>query len=133
MKRLTLIPLPLLCIAFSLSACSDKDQKQIFEPETPPPTGDIIVQMNVTGTADQGSIGCEVILDGSYFSHLHSGGYVTLSNVPPGPHTVALVQLPKECAATDGTSKTVHVVRGQTSEVSFSLHCGDASDWGRKH
>lgn len=131
MKRLTLIPLPLLCIAFCLSACSDKDRGLILESETLPPTGNLIVQMSTSGTSDQGAVGCGVMLDGHYCSRLNSGGCVTM-NVPTGQHTVALVQLPKDCYATDGTSRTVRVRSDQTSEVFFTLHCGDAPVGGRK-
>ncbi len=125
MKGLTFIPVPLLCIAFCLGACSDESRESTFEPEEAPPTGDIIVQMSVSGSGDYTAVGCGVMLDGHYCSHLHSGDRVTLGEVEPGPHTVAVVQIPKGCAATDGTSKAVYVQRGQTSDVRFSLHCGD--------
>lgn len=125
MKRLTLIPLPFLFLALSLSACSDKNREYTFEPEAPPPTwtGNIIVQMAMTGSSDQGAVGCGITLDGQYCGSLHSEGSITLRNVQPGPHTVALVQVPKDCHVTDGTSKTVHVLRGQTYKVRFSMQC----------
>ncbi len=131
MKRLTLIPLPLLCLAVCLSACSDKNREQPFEPETPPLTGNITVQLLLTGSSNLGAVGCGVMLDGDYCSRLNSGGCVTLNKVQPGLHTVAIVQVPKDCAATDGTSKAVRVLGGQTSEVSFALRCGDQAK--RKH
>ncbi len=133
MKRLTLIPLPLLCLAVGLSACSDKNGEDPFEPEAPRLTGDISVQvMTTTGPAYQGDVGYAVMLDGVYSGEVGPGGYLTIRDVSLGRHTVRLVQIPEDCRATDGSSKEARVEPGQTSEVYFPVHCGVLRKrWGR--
>jgi Tol biopolymer transport system component len=51
----------------------------------------------------------------------------TLSGVTPGTRTIVLTEVPRNCSAADGTSRTIEVPAGGTERVTFTVSCTPAS------
>ena len=109
----------LLALAITLPACQD-----IHAPEN---LGELSVALDISGApaADAafvvGWAGANGSAQGSTpFTARHPRQ--TFSQVPRGPTTVTLRELPANCAA-DPKVKTVDVVTSQTREVRFTVEC----------
>ncbi|MEA2712055.1 MAG: hypothetical protein QOK27_16 [Gemmatimonadales bacterium] len=85
-------------------------------------SGSIKVSASTTGVDLDGN-GYTLTLDGANSQHLDATGSLTLGQVPPGSHTVALGDVALNCTPANGASRTLTVTVGATAEASFAVTC----------
>src|SRR5206468_4543991 len=89
---------------------------------TGPSTGTLRVSLTTTG-ADIDPDGYRVSVDGGPPRDVTPNGSFTISTVEPGSHTVRLEELAANCSVQSGDGRTVIVVAGRETTVSFTVSC----------
>src|SRR5439155_270799 len=88
----------------------------------PPPTGDLTVTAATTGQSLPSSY--TVTVDGDQSRIIGAnGGSTTYTGLSATDHTVALTDVPANCTASGGNSKTVTVPAGGTGHADFTITC----------
>ena len=88
----------------------------------PPPTGDLTVTAATTGQSLPSSY--TVTVDGGQSRIIGAnGGSTTYTGLSATDHTVALTDVPANCTASGGNSKTVTVPAGGTGHADFTISC----------
>src|SRR5438067_13285857 len=89
----------------------------------PPPTGDLTVTAATTGQSLPSSY--TVTVDGGQSRIIGAnGGSTTYTGLSATDHTVALTDVPANCTASGGNSKTVTVPSGSTEQRRVGNKCG---------
>ena len=87
---------------------------------TLPTTGSVVVETTTSGDAPAGYT---VTLDGALPQLIGANGTVTYSELEPGPHAVALTELPAGCAVAGENPRTVNIEPGATAHQTFAVTC----------
>lgn len=88
----------------------------------PPTTGDLTVSATTTGDNAPGNF--TVTVDGgSSRTFAANGPGTTYTGVSAGDHVVALTDVPGNCTASGGASKTVTVPAGGAATAAFTISC----------
>src|SRR5439155_1467907 len=88
----------------------------------PPPTGDLTVTAATTGQSMPSSY--TVTVDGGQSRIIGAnGGSTTYTGLSATDHTAALTDVPANCTASGGNSKTVTVPAGGTGHADFTITC----------
>src|SRR5205807_2552545 len=91
-------------------------------PTPPPLTGSLTVTTATTGSSQPTSY--TVTVDGGSSRTIPAnGGSTTYSGLSATDHTVALTDVPANCAVSGGASKTVTVTAGGTATAAFTISC----------
>ncbi|HXI65375.1 MAG TPA: hypothetical protein VNH14_12800 [Gemmatimonadales bacterium] len=96
---------------------------------TPPPSGNLAVTTNTTGS-NLDPDGYTVTLDGGASQAIATNGSVTFSGLPAGSHTVVLSGVAANCTVSGGNSQTVNVPSGATATASFAITCAATNSNG---
>src|SRR2546426_157610 len=89
---------------------------------TPPPTGNLTVSTNTTGS-NVDPDGYTATVDGGASQGIATNGSVTFTALPAGSHTVVLSGVAGNCTVSGGASRTVDVSAGGTASTSFAVSC----------
>jgi hypothetical protein len=87
-----------------------------------PTTGSLTVTTSTTGE-NLPEADYTVTLDGAENQSMGINGTVTLTELTPGTHTVALSGVPDNCQVTESNPTDVTVVAGETATVTFTVTC----------
>jgi len=85
-----------------------------------PTTGSVVV---ATATSGDAPAGYTVTLDGALPQLIGANGTVTYSELEPGPHALALTELPAGCAVGGENPRTVNIEPGATAHETFAVTC----------
>jgi hypothetical protein len=79
-----------------------------------------------TATSGPGSDpdGFDLLLDGTERGPIAPGATLSLSGLAPGPHTLGLTGLAANCQVAGENPRSLTVLPGETSPVSFAVTCG---------
>ena len=88
-----------------------------------PPTTGVLRVVTTTSGQDQDADGYRFRVDGGTAKAIGITAQIDLANTPAGSHTVVLSGVASNCSVTDGPSKNVSVVAGQTAEATFAITC----------
>jgi len=80
----------------------------------------------ISSGEDVGASGYSVNLNGSPKAAIGANGSVTLSDLTPGTHSVALEGLPENCSFTTDNPVSLSVTAGATTDASFAVSCVSA-------
>ncbi|HYO46818.1 MAG TPA: hypothetical protein VEY33_09045 [Gemmatimonadota bacterium] len=123
------IPPILVCLlvggACLIAACSG--ETLTTDPAEPVATTGVIQIAVTTAGIDVDPDGYSLLLDGRSAHRVATTGSVALTDVPPGPHVLALEDIELNCSIGDNP-QSVSVSIGQTSEASFTAACSGVAD-----
>ena len=120
MKRLTLLPVPVIAALVFLPACQET-------PYTPGhsgtgPMGSLQVTTVTTGEAFDDD-GYTASLNCGCFEDIGVDESVTLPDIDPGQHMVLLTGIANNCEVSDPNPRWVDVVASETARTTFSIVC----------
>lgn len=95
-------------------------------PPTPGPVVGSIKVAVISSGEDVGASGYSVNVNGSPKAAIGANGSVTLSDLTPGTHSVALEGLPENCSFTTDNPVSLSVTAGATADASFAVSCVSA-------
>ena len=112
-------------LLIAVLSCGHEDEGPIGPggPEAPT-TGGVLVSLLMSGS-DLDADGCDLNVDSGPSQRVGPGTTVVFYDLSPGAHVVAIEGVAANCQADGGTSRSVAVVAGQTTQVTFTIVC----DW----
>ncbi|MFO7587672.1 MAG: hypothetical protein R6X22_06320 [Gemmatimonadota bacterium] len=94
--------------------------------ETPPPTGDLVVNV-VTSGDDPDPDGYALLVDGGSAGEVGTDGSTTIADLEGGTHTVELAGIAANCGVDGENPRIVDVPADGTVETSFAVQCASVS------
>jgi probable HAF family extracellular repeat protein len=88
----------------------------------PATIGSIEITTTTSGTDPDGD-GYSVAIDGGAGIAIATNGTLRRDNLPPGDHSVSLVEVAAHCAVQDANPRLVTVEAGATAQVNFTVAC----------
>jgi Tol biopolymer transport system component len=94
---------------------------------TVPPTTGTLKIITSTGGAEQDVDGYSVRMDTEAPRAIGAADTLTTSEVSPGTHTVSLAEVAANCTVSGDNPRTISVVTGETTTISFVVTCNATS------
>jgi Tol biopolymer transport system component len=87
-----------------------------------PTTGSVVITASTSGVSLDAD-GYTLSIDGTDRGSLGGNEAVTISDLAPGSHEIALAGVAENCTVAEGLSRGVTIVEGQLSQVQFDVFC----------